>query len=153
MTLDEAIQQMINLGETDPRTIAEKLPERHDEAWLAAELLALSANVIEERARHRISAARRQSQIALRPGDQVSSAEMKARTQWIPNEGWIRVSDLTAAHLRALAEWYRRLAGAAMQRVGWCLEVVELMEAEGVQKLGKLKAALPALPELEEVTA
>lgn len=147
MTLDEAIAQMVNLGESDPLTIARKIVEKNDKQWLAKELVAHSDDFISEMARRQLGAVRRSAELALRPGDQLSSAEMKIAKRWIPGVGWTRVADLTIDDLEKLAAWYAKLANASLKRTHWCREVVVLMKAEGVETLGKLQAALPPLPD------
>lgn len=156
MTLQEAIEQLVNIGETDPLEIAKKIEKQHDKHWLSSELLALSEDIIPEMARRVIGAQRRSAELALRPGDVITSSEMKIRTRWIPGGiGWKKVADLTADDLGKLARWYEKLADASLRRTQWCQEVIALMKDEGVDTLGRLKAALPPLPpaELEEVAA
>lgn len=153
MTLDEAIAQLIELGEKDPLTIARKIEERHGKDWLLNEIAARVEDYVSDLARRRLSGQRRSAEVALRAGDEVSSSELKIKSFWIPNEGWIRASDLSATHLRARALWEENLMGAIARRVAWLRDVADLMETEGVKKLGQLKKTLPALPELEEAVA
>lgn len=149
MNLEEAIGQLITLGEKDPLTIVEKLVHRHGKEWLDEQATLYAADFAADMARRVLGAQRRHSEVALRPGDQVTSAELKVRSYWVPEQGWKPAKDLTATDLRARAAFYERLSHGALQRAAWCREVAALMESEGAEKLGKLKAALPPLPEDE----
>lgn len=150
MSLEEAIQKLINLGEKDPLNIARAICERNDKDWLLSELEALAEDVVADIARRRLSGQRRSAEIALRPGDEIASAELKLRSFWIPGKGWTRAAELAANDLRVRATWEERLAGSIMRRVEWMREVAGLMDSEGVKKLGQLKATLPALPDDEQ---
>lgn len=147
MTLDEVIQQLINLGEKDPVTIAQKVEARHGTAWISDQLAAYAMDLVAEMARLRLGAERRASEIALRPGEPITQAEMKLRAVWVPGAGWKRANDLTADDLRAKAVFYDRLAFAARRRAEWCNEVAALMEREGAATLGRLRVELPPLPD------
>lgn len=153
MTLEEAIQQRINLGEKDPLTIARGLCEQSEPDWLLTELQSIAEDVIAGIARQRLSGQRRSAELALRPGDEVASSELKLRSFWIPGRGWIRAADLAPDDLRARARWEERLAVSIGRRVDWLRDVADMMEAAGVKKLGALKQTLPALPDLPELEA
>lgn len=148
-TMEEAIEQLISLGFGDPVVIADKLDEMHGEEWAIAQLAAHRHDIFAEIARKKLGSVRRSAELALRPGDQMASAEMKIAKTWVPGKGWHPVADLTAEDLAAKAAWYRSLASAATRRAVWCDEVIALMESEGVKTIGRLKAALPPLPDAE----
>ena len=149
MTLEEAINQMIELGEKDPLTITDKLAQRHGEEWLREQASLYAHDLAADMARHMLGSRRRGSEVALRTGDQVSSAELKLRSYWVPEVGYKPAHQLTADDLLARAAFYDKLESAARQRAAWCREVVDLMVAEGAKTLGKLRAALPPLPDEE----
>jgi len=153
VNLHEAITSLVNTGESDPLTIAKKIAKRNDKHWLSTELLALAEDLIAEMARQELGRVRRSREVALRPGDQLASAEMKIAKSWVPGFGYKPVGELTEADLVAKATWYERAASALSIRALWCREVVSLMQSEGVAKLGALKAALPVLPDAEELAA
>lgn len=146
MTLEEAIAQLITLGYSDPGEIATQLEHRHGIEWLREQAAEHAHDFVAEMARKRLGATRRSAELALRPGDQMASAEMKIAKSWVPGGGWKPVADLTEADLLAKATWYRGLANAAVRRASWCSTVIDLMHAEGVKTVGRLKAALPPLP-------
>ncbi len=146
MTLEEAITQLINLGEKDPLTIVEKLAKRHGDEWLREEAALHAHDFSADLARRLLGARRRGSEIALKPGDQVASSELKLRSYWVPEYGYKRASDLTADDLLVRVRFYNLLERSAAVKAAWLLEVVDLMVAEGAKTLGKLKAALPPLP-------
>jgi len=144
-TLDEVIRQLINLGEKDPLVIARKIEEREDEKWLRDELYALREDTISEMARGRLNGARHSAMKALRKGQPQTKAELLIKGEWVPNFGWKKLADWTAADLRARENYYLKISGTAHKLATWCHECVVLMEVEGVKTLGKLKAELPEL--------
>lgn len=150
MTLQEAIDQLVNLGYEDPLTIAKQIETKHDQDWLAAELLAHGEDIIADMARRTIGSQRRSAAIALRPGDIVKSAEFKLRSVWVPGKGWTKASEITSDDSDKIARWYRNLAGTLLRYADWWEQIGAEMREAGVKQLGQLKAALPPLPELEE---
>ncbi len=148
MTLEEAISQLVSLGQKDPLTIARKVIEKNDKHWLAVELTSLAEDVIAEMARKLLGSQRRSSERALTPGGgPMASAELKLRSFWVPEVGYKKAADLTSGDLRARASWYDQMSVAALRRASWCREVADMVDAEGVETLGKLRKDLPALPE------
>lgn len=145
MNLEEAIASLIALGEKDPLTIVDKLSHREGEDWLREQGAAYAHDFAADVARRMLGSQRRSSEIALRTGDQVTSAELKLRSYWIPEAGWKPAHQLTSDDFLARASFYDRLAGASVLRARWCRDVAELMVTEGAKTLGKLKAALPPL--------
>jgi hypothetical protein len=146
MTLEEAIDQLINVGEGDPLTIARKVNNAHDAAWLKDELLAHSEDLIAEIARRKLGAIRRSAEIALRPGDQHTQADLMIVKAWVPGEGWKRAADLTPTDCRKRAGFYDVISAAANRRSAWFREIADMMDADNVKTLGGLKRDLPALP-------
>lgn len=146
MNLDEAINQLIELGEMDPLEIARKIEKRHGPEWLALELSAHAEQIVAQIARQRLGSVRRSAEVALRPGDELSQGEMKIAKVWVPNVGWKVAGELTPEDLEAKASWYERLASASVIRASWCREVAQMIRDDGVTKLGRLKRPLPPLP-------
>jgi len=146
MNLEEAILQLIELGEKDPLVIARKIVERNDADWLAEQMLPYCEQFLSELSRQRLGSQRRSSQLALRPGDDLADAELKLRSVWVPEQGWKRAADMTADDLDVRAAYLERLAGSIAIQASWFREVSGLMRAEGAKTLGRLKAALPPLP-------
>jgi hypothetical protein len=151
MTLDEAIEQLVTLGEKDPAEIVKKLQHRHGEKWLRTQVAARAEEVTLEFARRILGSARRRGELALRAGDAMSQAEMQITTAWVPGVGWKVAADLTRDDLLARAGWYERFADASLRRAEWCRDVVARMDDEGVERLGDI-SELPPLPrgEIEE---
>ena len=147
MTLEEAIQQQLTLGKNDPLEIARAITKQQEPEWIAAELLALSEELIAEIARHRLGSVRRSSLATIVRGPK---REARLAPVWIPNAGWKRLADLTVDDLRALEKFYARLRDAAAVRVTWCSECIALMLGQEVAKLGQIKGAIPSVPEIEE---
>lgn len=147
MSIEEAIAQLIGLGEKDPLTIVDKLVHRYGEDWLREQSALRAHDVSADLARQMLGSVRRSSEIALRTGDQMSSSELKLRSYWVPESGYKRAADLTVDDLLVRASFYDKLAHASGIRAAWCRDVAGLMVAEGVKTLGKLKATLPMLPD------
>lgn len=149
--LETAIEQLVNLGEKDPLDIARKLIERNGETWARLEVAARAEDFITDLARRKLGSVRRSAEIALRPGDEISQGNMRIAKAWIPGEGWKVAADLTASDCIKKANFYGVLSYAARRRESWYREVASLMESEGAETLGKLKADLPALPDGEDL--
>jgi hypothetical protein len=151
MTLDEAIEQMVTLGEINPREIADKIMDTYGKEWVREQVAERADDVVAELARRRLGSVRRAAELALRPGDELSAAEMKIAKWWVPGRGWKRADSLTVDDLEAKAEWYRSLATAALTRALWCDQVVAIMRKQGAKTLGRITGALPALPAGDDV--
>lgn len=147
MTLDEAVAQLVNVGEKDPIVIARKIAKKYDSKWLGTELLALSEDLISEMARRKLNSVRRSAELSLRAGDSRANSDLMTVKAWIPGEGWKRASDLTSEDCRKRASFYDLLSSAAVRRATWFREVANLMDIEGVETLGQLEHELPVLPE------
>lgn len=148
--LEEAIAQQINLGSKDPLEIARSIEKLYGTEWMGEQLQAYSEDLVAGLARMRLGSIRRSAEIALRPGDPTTQADLKLSSFWVPNEHggeWKRASDVTIEDLEARARHYDRLAAGSLRRSQWLREVADLMRAEGAKTLGKLKVALPALPD------
>lgn len=145
MDLDEAIAQLVNLGEKDPLTIARKLASDHGEEWVRDELLARSEDLLALLARAVLGSQRRSAEMALQPGNIVATSELKLRSYWVPDEGWKRANELTRDDLLARAHWYDLIAHASSKRAAWLRRVVDLMDKQGVSTLGDVHGELPPL--------
>ena len=148
LSLEEAIQQLITLGEKDPLIIARKIEKHYEADWLKEELYALREQTISQIARTRINSRRHTAMSALRKGRQAPK-ELMLLGEWIPNHkggfGWKRLGDWTAADLRSRENYYRKMSGSALRLADWCQRCAQLIEDEGVGTLGKVKAPLPTL--------
>lgn len=147
MTLEEAIHQLVNLGEEDPSTIVRKLEKRHGAEWLRDQVAADAPRFAAELARAALGSRRRSAEVALRPGSQITSADMKVQKVWIPEVGWKVFASCTVDDLLARARFYDSIVVAARKRSAWFVEIVELMRVERVRTVGRLKATLPPLPD------
>ena len=156
MTLEEAIEQQITLGQKDPLTIVEKLLGLYGQEWLHEQAAFLAPDIAAEIARRKLGEKRRKFEVALRPGQPLATAEMKTASFCVPatEHGfttWKKAADVTAEDLRAKADWYDRFALGALKRSRWCRDVASLMEEEGAATLGALDRELPALPADEDM--
>lgn len=161
--LDDAIAQLITLGEKDPMQIARKLKHRYGAEWVAAELAARDEELLADLARHRLGEARRATQLAtVARSERFTTAARQTRAQgelmlqsiWIPvtsrGGGWKALGDVTAADLRELAIFHARLSAAADRTSHWCSQCARLIEREQVRTLREVKAPLPTLDELPD---
>lgn len=146
MNLNEAIRQLITLGEKEPQVIVEKLRSRHGDDWLLEQVKPHVDDFVANMAQHLLGAQRRQSERALSPGAPKAQSELMIRSVWIPEAGWVRAADLTVADLRAKAAWYERMAQVSAVRATWYSEVALLLERSGAPTLGELREELPSLP-------
>ena len=150
-SLEEVIEQMVNLGEKDPLTIAKKVFERFDKLWVGAELLMLAEDLIADMARRQLGAVRRSAELAIHPGDEIADNNMRLAKMWIPGEGYKVVAEVTASDLHKKSNWYRNFAAGALKRAVWCEQVIDLLKNEQVEMIGQLKKGLPMLPEEDEL--
>ncbi len=138
MTLEEAIRQLVNLGENDPRTIVEKLKKRHGKAWLTEQTAFLAEDIAEDIARHMIGRSRRDHEKV--PPQVVGNPGLMGQTKWIPGGGYKRITDLTADDCRAIAAHYAMLEQSAGWRKTAYTEAADMVDAAGVATVGELGA-------------
>lgn len=146
MTLEEAIRQLINLGENDPHTIVEKLKKRHGKAWLLEQTAFLAEDVAEDIARHMIGRGRRDHEKV--PPQVVGNPGLLGQTKWLPSGGYKRITDLTADDCRAIAAHYAMLEQSARWRKDAYTEAADTIEAAGVATVGDLDGAASVLADL-----
>lgn len=151
MNLEEAISQMIELGEKNPLKGAQRLEKEQGHEWIVQQLDAYAEDLIAELFRQRLGSRRRSAEVAIRPGDPMTSAVMKTQNFWVPGYGYKTAKDVTIEDLELRVQMYWRYMAGMKARADWCLLVVDMMKEEGVATLGKLKADLPELPSVEEV--
>ena len=154
LSLEEAITQLINLGEKDPLTIARKLADLHGGNWVAEQLAARWEDILAEIARQRLGNERRASVHALSErGAKVTKREAVLASVFIPSKGWIVLGEATREDLAEREAYMRRLAGGLYLWADWFGDLRELLEAQGVEKVRQLRGALPPLPPKGELGA
>ncbi len=149
MTLEEAIVQLIELGEKDPLDIARKLEHRHGLEWLSEELVSHREEIAAEFARQVLGRRRRASALPAVIEGTTTKREVMLASIFIPGEGWKALGDCTAEDLAAREQFYLKAAGSMVRWASWCRDCIEQMRDQGVEKLGRLKGPLPQLPEAE----
>ncbi len=150
LNLEDAIAQQITLGVKDPLEIARSIEKLYGTAWMGEQLRAYAEDLVAGMARMRLGANRRSAEIALIPGDPVTQAELKTTSFWRPDENgghWMRADAVTAEDLEIRARYLDRIARGSLIRAAWYREIADLMRSEGAKTLGKLKAAIPVLPD------
>lgn len=126
MTLHEAIEQLVNLGEKDPHEIAKKLRERHGDRWMSQQAALLADDVATNLARQMLGSRRRTAQLVVPAPQRGSWGELLLTAKWVPNVGWKRIGDLTADDCSAVASHYRVLTLTASRQApsgGWQREL------------------------------
>jgi len=159
MNLDEAIDQAITLGHSTPLEVNAWIEKTQEPEWLAAELVALSEDVITERARHRLNAARRAMVVAIRPGGSVNKAELGLKLLWVPDfvapgvSGWKDMNDCTADDLDSAAKYREGAARSILAQAGWLRELSSRMRAQGADTFETYRGELPVLVAADETEA
>lgn len=149
MNLEEAISQLIDLGEKDPIELARTLGKRYDDKWLAAELLAHSETIVAEMARQLLGSRRRSLTLPAVLKASATKRDVMLAAIFIPGEGWKALGDCTAEDLASREQFYLRAASSMVAWASWCRACIEAMREQGVAELSKLKGELPELPEAE----
>jgi hypothetical protein len=143
VTLRDAIQQLVNLGEKDPREILEKLRDRNGDEWLRDEVAELAEEFVLEIARQELGRRRRASEISRVVQGDNTTGEIKIQSKWIPVVGYKAIGDLTVADCRAVADHYRQLEHAAGTRFRAYNALANLMEEQGVSLVREVRGVLP----------
>lgn len=147
MTLEDAIQQIIDQGEKDPSSVAQAVIASHDKDWIGGQLAEMADEILVDYARRHLNANRRSAEGGLARKSEAATAVLKVRRVWVPENGWKRYEDITAVDLRARAEWYRRFAKASLRRAAWCDDVAELLDSQKARTIGDLSVPVPPLPD------
>lgn len=154
MSLEEAIQQLITLGEKDPAEIARKIEERHGRDWLADELLARSTEFVGGMARQRLGAERRHAVVRI-PKTDVPAGELKLKSVWIPDllapgvGGHKAMADCTAEDFDRRATWLTGLSEAVARQSQWFRDLADRMRDQGAKTFRGYRGQLPTLPDPE----
>lgn len=152
MTLEELIDQQINLGHKDPHQFPDLLRKS-----LGDELIAIVTpyldDFIAELGRQRINAIRRKS-IAKITRDDLGDPEIMLRSMWVPTgDGTITykpIGEMTADDFDARANYLEHMATGIRISAQWCRDVAHLMRTKGV-KTAKRLTTLPPLPTSEDL--
>lgn len=148
MTLREAIEKAISLGEHDPHRIAETVAKRYDKKWLAAELLGLADEIVPDLARRMLTSQRRSS-LSLATIGTVERGDLMLRAAWLPGVGWVEFGKFTADDFDRLAATYRKGARALDRYADWCESAAAAMRAAKAGEFREL-TEIPELPPAEE---
>lgn len=151
--LETAIEQLVKLGEKDPLSIARKLIAQNGETWARLEVAARAEEFITDLARKKVRSVKPSTAVVPKfmPGREITASQLRIMRVWLPGFGYKIAAELTASDLRKRADFYGVIVNTAHQRESWYREAASLMEAEGAQFLGELKAELPVLPDSEEL--
>ena len=157
MTLDEAIDKAINLGQKDPIEIVKKIRKQNGDEWFIEQAALYADDFVAEMCRQRLNAQRR-SAIAVLSSRSIQSrekGEVMLKSVWIPSADgfplYKRVADVTAAEWRSRADYLDRLAIGVLKQGRWARDVADRMDDEGAATTGDLKAPLPELPANEDL--
>lgn len=150
MTLREAIEQALNLGEEDPMAIAQQIIARHGESVVLSDFDALEYTAAI--ARNLIGSRRRANIKSLSTLDTTRKRDLMLDVKWLPGIGYVKLGDLTADQFDLAAGTYRKAAGTLSRYAEWCESQAALMREQGAQFFRQVKGSLPALPAAEEIT-
>lgn len=150
-SLDQAVAQLISLGEKDPLTIARKLEHRHGHEWVAAQLAERWEEILAEIARQRLGSERRGAIVSLsaqarEQGGKLTKRDAVLTSVFIPGAGYIRLGDLTVAQVAEREAYLRRLAHGIDRWASWFAALGGQMVAQGVERVKDLRGPLPELP-------
>jgi hypothetical protein len=152
LTLERAIEQMVNVGEYDPDEILRKLKRRHGVEWLRAEAADLHAHLVRAMARDKIGARRRAGERLSDAGGALSVEELhagrhvprRAATEpgtIVEGKGWVRTEDMTHEDHLSVAARYRKLSDAHKRRAERHEGYAALLAERGVETLAQLDAS------------
>lgn len=151
-SLEDAIRQMINLGENDPITIARKCADLHGGTWVAEQLAAHWEEILAEIARQQIGNERRAAIVSVgglraRKGRSIAKRNVLLATMFIPSKGYIALGDATVADLEEAASYRQRMADGLVRWATYYGDLADRLKAQGVDKVSRLKGELPPLPQ------
>lgn len=149
MTLEELIDQQINLGHKDPHELPALL-ERALGDDLFEVVKPYIADFIAEMGRHRLGQLRRQS-VAKINSRTLADPEIMLQSMWVPDpEGpnitYKRIADMTAADFEARATYLEHMADGIARSAQWCRDCADAIKNANVATAGDL-GYLPPLPE------
>lgn len=149
MTLEELIDQQINLGHKDPHELPVLL-ERALGDDLFEVVKPYISDFIAEMGRQRIGQLRRKS-VARINAKTLADPEIMLQSMWVPepsgpNITYKRIADMTAEDFEARAVYLEHMSRGIAKSAGWCRACAEAIRKAGVKTAGKLKS-LPELPD------
>lgn len=147
MTLEEAIAQLVDLGESDPVELARKLEARYDSKWIDAQLAEHRLELVAEIARQFMGSRRRSATKALAVATEAPKREVLLGTVFIPGQGHKKIGELTAEDCDARERFYVAAAGTFLRYAGWFASCAVAIRKQGVARLADVRGALPALEE------
>lgn len=157
MTLEELIDQQINLGHKDPHQFPDLLRKAvgDDLTPIVAPYL---DDFITELGRQRINAQRRTALAKITP-HAITSRELMLKSMWVPRANgddpldvyYKPVGDMTAADFDSRATYLERMAGGILAHARWCRACAHQIRTENVKTFGKVKN-IPELPETVELS-
>lgn len=151
-TLEELIDQQINLGHKDPHEIPALL-ERALGDDLFEVVKPYISDFIAEMGRHRLGQLRRQS-VAKISAKTIADPEIMLQSMWVPEEEgpnitYKRIADMTAADFEARAAYLEHMARGIARSAEWCRDCAKAIKKAKVATAGEL-GTLPPLPETVE---
>lgn len=146
-SLEEAIAQLIGLGESDPLDIARKLEHRHGAEWLNAELAAHREEIVAEIVRRKLGQRRRTAIGSLSRVNTASRRDLMLSPVFLLGHGWVKLGDSTAEEFDRAAATYRKGAAALTRYADWFEANAALIRSQGVTKFKQVRGAIPVLAE------
>lgn len=153
MTLEELIDQQLNLGHKNPHEIPDLL-KRHLGEELVDIINPYIDDFITELARQRLNAQRRQEVVKINKTS-LASREIMLKSLWVPQPGadqgitYKAIGDMTADDFDARGDYLTRMATGVLNHAQWCKDVAQRIRDAGVSTAGQLES----LPELHDINA
>lgn len=148
--MEQAIQQMINLGVKDPLEGARKCVDLYGVRWVAEELAANWEPFIAEAFRQALGNQRRAAIVSIgdraRRGGKVAKREAVLCSMFIPSKGYIALGDATAEDLAEAAAYRRKMADGLHRWADFYESVQALVVDQGVARVRDVRGSLPELP-------
>jgi hypothetical protein len=147
VTLREAIEQAISLGESDPVAIAHQIVLRHGVETVLSEVdpVEYAADI----ARGVLGSRRRAGIRSLAHVDTAHKRDLMLDVKWLPGLGYVKLGDCSADDFDLAAATYEKAAGTLSRYAVWCRAQSALIREQGVEKYRQVKGALPALEPAE----
>lgn len=152
-TLEELIDQQINLGHKDPHEFYELIHRALGEELIDVVTPYIS-DFIAELGRQRLNAKRRAT-LARISAKTLASPDILLRSMWVPTgDGTItykRIADMTAEDFDERANYLERMAIGIRRSAQWCRECAHAIRSNKVKTAGTL-GSLPPLPDHEDLS-
>lgn len=146
LSLRQAIEQSVGLGETDPASISRQVIARYGVDLVLAEVD--PAKFAEDFARRVIGERRRTGIRSIVRGKPMQREAVMLQIVWLPGLGYVKLGELTADQFDAAAASSRKAASTISRYAEWYEQQAALMRAQGATHYREVVGELPELPQV-----